>query len=299
MTDIYPNCTAAELQQQFDDKIKAHLRHYYWDCLGLYDWENRLEARKNELARSKAILKAIEHIASFSLQGKKMLDIGCGWGGFVVAAAQMGASVSGCDVDAEVLDVAGLRAKLNGVWPALICAPAEKLPYDDNEFDYVQSICVLEHVKNVALAVKEMVRVLKKGGIAFIEAPNYCLPIEPHYKIIFPPKCPKCLAKIYLKLLARPAEFIDTINYIDYKMIKHLFEDSGTVVNDVFNEYAGLFDKFYSIENKPVYDFCKKVSIWSYRALASKVMGRMSTLTVKFYSRFLKINPVYFLIRKN
>jgi ubiquinone/menaquinone biosynthesis C-methylase UbiE len=40
----------------------------------------------------------------------------------------------------------------------------ENLPFTDNYFDEIYSRNLLEHLKNVGFAVKEMVRVLKPGG---------------------------------------------------------------------------------------------------------------------------------------
>lgn len=45
-------------------------------------------------------------------------------------------------------------------------ADIQRLPYEDNIFDYVISDQVLEHVENPFLAISESHRVLKKGGIA-------------------------------------------------------------------------------------------------------------------------------------
>ncbi|MCD4832075.1 MAG: class I SAM-dependent methyltransferase [Anaerohalosphaeraceae bacterium] len=286
-------------KEKFDVAIKKHLKHYYWDCLGLYDWKSRIEARKDELARAKLGLKVIEQVASFDISDKKMLDVGCGWGGNVVAAVQMGAVVTGCDVDEDVLEVAGLRAKINGVLPELIQAPAENLPFADNEFDYVQSICVLEHVRDVSKSVNEMVRVLKPGGVGFVQVPNYWLPIEPHYKILFPPKCPRPLAKIYLKLLARPTAFIDTLNYVDVKMIKRLFADAGASVSDIYYEYSSLAGQYYKADRKPSCGSAVKPSALSYNAIVCKVMGRSSLWALKLYEKLFGMNNIYYLFRKN
>ncbi|MFA6174955.1 MAG: class I SAM-dependent methyltransferase [Phycisphaerae bacterium] len=284
------------MESEFNAKIHAHLRHYYWDCLGLYDWNKRIDDRKNEIPRAKAWLKAIEKISDFDLKNKKMLDIGSGWGGHIIAGAQLGAICVGCDVDEEVIEVARLRTRLCGVEAEFVRTAAEKLPFADNEFDYVQSVSVLEHVQDVLLAVKELVRVLKPGGVGFVHAPNYFIPIEPHYKIIFPSKCPKSIAKIYLRLLARPADFIDTINYIDYRGIKSLFESSGAVVSDILNEFKTLSSD-YSLEGADCGKETVKAPIRSYNALMGKLMGRGS-VTVRNFFQIMGIRNIYFMLKK-
>lgn len=45
---------------------------------------------------------------------------------------------------------------------------AEDMSFPDNVFDIVISIAVFEHIKNVSRAISEVYRVLKKGGIAYI-----------------------------------------------------------------------------------------------------------------------------------
>lgn len=77
--------TMESVQEKFDKHIRDHLYHYYWECLGLFDWEACVESRKHEVPRAKAMLQAIEKISGIELKNKKMLDIGCGWGGSVVA----------------------------------------------------------------------------------------------------------------------------------------------------------------------------------------------------------------------
>jgi ubiquinone/menaquinone biosynthesis C-methylase UbiE len=49
---------------------------------------------------------------------------------------------------------------------------AQKLPFKDNSFDVVTCQTVLIHVKNPTLALKEMKRVVRKGGIVICSEPN-------------------------------------------------------------------------------------------------------------------------------
>ena len=53
----------------------------------------------------------------------------------------------------------------------------EKLPFMDNSFDMVTCQTVLIHVKDPILALKEMVRVLKTGGLLVAAEPNNAAPI--------------------------------------------------------------------------------------------------------------------------
>ncbi len=47
------------------------------------------------------------------------------------------------------------------------------LPFEDNVFDYVLAVEVLEHVQDLDRAIKEISRVLKQNGIFIMEVPNW------------------------------------------------------------------------------------------------------------------------------
>lgn len=52
-----------------------------------------------------------------------------------------------------------------------VCASAEHLPFPDEVFDLVLSQEVLEHVRDPFQAMREMKRVLKKGGVLYCQVP--------------------------------------------------------------------------------------------------------------------------------
>jgi ubiquinone/menaquinone biosynthesis C-methylase UbiE len=56
-----------------------------------------------------------------------------------------------------------------------------KLPFQDNHFDLVYSIDVVEHLDTPKLAIKELHRVCKPDGFVFIQTPNY--PIKRVYDL--------------------------------------------------------------------------------------------------------------------
>jgi 2-polyprenyl-3-methyl-5-hydroxy-6-metoxy-1,4-benzoquinol methylase len=280
------------LKKTFDEAIEKHLYQYYWKSLGLRDWKIRVEARRNEVPFAKAVLQSFEKLSGISLKGKKMLDVGCGWGGYVVAASEMGANIYGCDIDEEVLEIAKLRARLHEVNSKYFCCQAEKLPFADEEFDCVLNWGVLEHVRDLSLTVKGIVRVLKKGGVGFIYAPNYWQPIENHYKVLFPPKCPKSLGKLYLRLLGRPAEFLDTINYIDHKMIKNEFKKYDIGIEDIERRFWGTCRHFY-VSALRSSNLDASVP-WTYNRLVGEAMKAF----VRIVEITLNIRQICFVIRK-
>lgn len=58
--------------------------------------------------------------------------------------------------------------------------PAEKLDFEDNTFDIVFMIEVIEHLEDDKKAISEVKRVLKPSGKFVLTAPNKLFPLETH-----------------------------------------------------------------------------------------------------------------------
>jgi len=98
------------------------------------------------------------------LEGRHVLDVGCGDGALAWAVAAKGAEATGVDPDPAMLDAARSRAANVGVRPRFLEGRVERLPFPDASFDVVVSVTVLCFVQDAAGAVREMVRVLGPGG---------------------------------------------------------------------------------------------------------------------------------------
>jgi len=116
-----------------------------------------------------------------------------------------------------------LLAHLGLESPVIKQGVGEHLPYADNCFDVVYSTSVLEHTQQPAQVIAEAIRVLKPGGKAIFNFPNYGSWWEGHYGILFPPYSPKWFFKIIVKLLGRDPRYVDTLQFITYpKLTKWL-----------------------------------------------------------------------------
>ena len=109
-----------------------------------------------------------------SLQGKRVLDVGCGGGILADSMARRGADVLGIDLAAKPLKVAQLHA-IEAATPRIayrevaVEALAEEMP---QAFDVITCMEMLEHVPDPASVVAACERLLKPSGWVFFSTIN-------------------------------------------------------------------------------------------------------------------------------
>jgi SAM-dependent methyltransferase len=104
--------------------------------------------------------------------GQRVLDVGCGTGVVAVTAARLGAQVTGLDLTPALLERARENARIAGVEVDWREGDVENLPFADDAFDVVLSQFGHMFAPRPAVAVAQMLRVLKPGGtIAFATWP--------------------------------------------------------------------------------------------------------------------------------
>ncbi len=110
------------------------------------------------------------------LDGKDVLDAGCGWGGKMIYYAETTAlkTISGFDLPGIYRpEVSEKFAKGKGV---LNCSfgtgYAEEMPYQGAQFDLILMEDVLEHVRGPARVIHECSRLLRTGGTVIIKFPS-------------------------------------------------------------------------------------------------------------------------------
>lgn len=116
-------------------------------------------------AGTKAVLPEFHKILP-DLDGKSILDVGCGTGLMLEHYAAKN-NVMGLDSNTKSLAAAkrrGISVKQHDL--------EKKLPFPDNSFDLVICKDVLEFIFNAEQLLNEMVRVTKKGGLLLLHVPN-------------------------------------------------------------------------------------------------------------------------------
>ena len=105
-------------------------------------------------------------------QGLKALDVGCGGGFTCEFMAKRGVIVSGIDPVINSIQVAQEHASKSGIKIDYRQGFAENLPFDDNSFDIVTCVDVLEHVADLNKVISEINRVLKPNGLFLFDTIN-------------------------------------------------------------------------------------------------------------------------------
>lgn len=106
--------------------------------------------------------------------GERLLDIGCNWGRWSIAAAQKGYLPVGLDPSLDAVLAARRVSKQLGIEADFVVGDARFLPFADDSFETVFSYSVFQHFskENARISFDEIGRVLKRNGKTLIQMPN-------------------------------------------------------------------------------------------------------------------------------
>src|SRR5262249_33791901 len=101
-------------------------------------------------------------------RGKRVLEVGCGIGKDARFLTESGINYTGLDYSFRTLELAHKHFEFAGLRKHFINGSATSLHFPDAHFDLVTSIGVIHHIPGTPDACREIMRVLKPGGMARI-----------------------------------------------------------------------------------------------------------------------------------
>jgi len=204
-------------------RLEAYYTRYYRDTLGIPGWREIVAVRLADGPYERQRLDRLERAIGRSVRGLRLLNVGCGTGGFSALAAKTGAEVWSVDASVEAAALAAGRVRDGRV----VVADAAALPMPTASVDVVYCVSTLEHVAQPARAVREMVRVLRPDGRLYLHTPNRWACFEGHYKVLWVPGLPRPLAAAYLRARGRPTAFLRNLHPLSLRRCLAHLEAAG------------------------------------------------------------------------
>jgi len=179
--------------------------------------ENYLSLQKNQFNYQNLVTSFMEierfyawvqHLKEYrSVEDAVVLSPGCGAAGDLFAFMEQGAAkVYGLEVEKSLHQLAQLRFKGSPYEQAFDFQvyDGDTFPYADQSFDIVFSTHVIEHTHQPLHYLYECLRVLRPGGVLFLDVPNRYYPIEQHVQLKYIHQIPSSLRNIVVRFLLSP-----------------------------------------------------------------------------------------------
>lgn len=160
-----PHASKEEVAAAYHDTKLAQVLYHDWEAQTYDDkWSISFDERCISYARDRFDLIAPAHHA---VPYERALELGSGTGFFLLNLMLSGVAKKGSvtDISPGMVKVAQENARKLHLDVDGRVADAEKIPYDDNTFDLVVGHAILHHIPDVKLALEEVLRVLKPGGV--------------------------------------------------------------------------------------------------------------------------------------
>lgn len=214
------------------------------------------ERTGNHPERSAAILNTyaaecrygLDQIASHLPPRGRILEVGAGLGMLSSYLRMLGHDIvalepctSGFDFFSEIQSV--IREVTSSDTPFLHIRAEELNPAQHGTFPFIFSVNVLEHMPDLAGAMRGMASVLTPDGSMWHTCPNYVFPYEPHFGLPLIPLFPEA-TRFLLPRRISTSELWRSLNFITYFGLKRLSQASGLAATFRPGTMAAAFRRF-------------------------------------------------------
>ena len=168
-------------------------------------------------------------------------DIGCGPGSQSMMWAAEGHHVSGIDISDPLIQIARQRAQQADYVINFSVGSATELPYADASFDVILVPELLEHLPDWKPCVKEVVRVLKPGGVVYFCTTNRLCPVQQEFNLPlyswYPQGVKRWCEKKAVTTNGHWVQFTSfpAVNWFSYYELRRHLSDGGVTSFDRFD----------------------------------------------------------------
>jgi SAM-dependent methyltransferase len=156
--------------------------------------------------RGRLLLRLLAEAGMGSISGRRVLDLGAGFGALALYFAHLGAEVVAVDPNEQRMRVALAVAQQRDLRLSIVAAHAQSLPFPDADFDLVvanNSLCYILGEKKHGEALQEIHRVLRPGGWVAMRNPNRLHPRDQFTGLPLLGLLPPALAQRTIRALGR------------------------------------------------------------------------------------------------
>ena len=136
--------------------MEREIQENIWD----YDIEHKRDDQSN-IARYVRMMNIIKKHVS---KDKKLLEVGF-WSGYLFEKLQGDIKCYGIDISSKIVDSCREKFKKEHINAELSRQSIEETTFEDDFFDVIVAIEVIEHLPDIAKGIKEINRILKINGV--------------------------------------------------------------------------------------------------------------------------------------
>lgn len=158
-------------REYYDRLMADEVSHIVWGKASRFDAKS--------IAEKQSVKKYfLSEIEPYLDKDKRVLDLGCGVGGFSLAIAPLCGELVGADISPAFYEAYGRMIKENGLNNTkAVLVEDESLPFPDESFDVLLMVDTIHHMSDPRKTLSEARRVLRKGGHFLIFEPNKLNPL--------------------------------------------------------------------------------------------------------------------------
>lgn len=205
--------------------------------------EDFLKWQEGRIWQEKYREKIINFLEKFipELKRKKILDLGSGMGGFLVAMVKKGYDGIGLEPNSDYCKITKLRGKRYGLNVKTVKAPGEKIPFKNEVFDFIYCNDVLEHSESPEEILREGYRILKPASQMYVTVINRFGFRDPHYRLRFINWLPRAIVEKYLiwrkktkeNSFCQDRQKLSEMHYFTFSQFKKMANKIGFEVQDL------------------------------------------------------------------